>query len=212
MEKRKINLIGISGKMGSGKDTAALLIKRVLSNHELTDNTIAHLVQNPSPTLKDDSGWQIKKFSTKLKEVVSVLTGAPVEKLDDQNFKKHMISETWDMTFRELMQKIGTEAMRDNVSQDVWVNSLFDGYDEFRSFGPYRKWIITDVRFKNEAAAIKARGGIILRIENDRVIKSNHTSETELDVYPFDYIIDNNKTLEEFAIEIRKFLEHFKLI
>ena len=154
MEKGKVNLIGISGKMGSGKDTAAQLIKRILSNKELTNGTIAHLVKNPK-TVKDDSGWQIKKFSTKLKEVVSVLTGAPIEKLDDQTFKKYMIGESWDMTFRELMQKIGTEAMRDNISQDIWINSLFDSIDEYKTYGEFRKWIITDVRFKNEAAAIK---------------------------------------------------------
>jgi cytidylate kinase len=212
MEKGKVNLIGISGKMGSGKDTAAMLIKRILSNKELTDNTIAHLVKNPNGTVQDNSGWQIKKFSTKLKEVVAVLTGAPVEKLDDQNFKKHMIGEHWDMTFRELMQKIGTEAMRNVINQDVWVNSLFDSHDEYKTYGEFRKWIITDVRFKNEAAAIKSRKGIILRIENDRCDKSDHTSETELDNFSFDYTIDNNSSIEDLAIEIRKFCEHFKLI
>lgn len=211
MEKGKVNLIGISGKMGSGKDTAAQLIKRILSNKELTNGTIAHLVKNPK-TVKDDSGWQIKKFSTKLKEVVSVLTGAPIEKLDDQTFKKYMIGESWDMTFRELMQKIGTEAMRDNISQDIWINSLFDSIDEYKTYGEFRKWIITDVRFKNEAAAIKDKKGILLRIENNSADKSTHSSETELDNFPFDYTIDNNGTLEELAVEIRKFCKHYKLI
>ena len=58
-------------------------------------------------------------------------------------------------------------------------------------------WIITDVRFPNEAQAIKDRGGILIRINRDngtRAIDVNaHLSETALDDYDgFDYVIDND--------------------
>ena len=55
-------------------------------------------------------------------------------------------------------------------------------------------WIITDTRFPNEAKTVSNKGGINIRLtrfvnENDNALL--HESETSLDFYKFDYIVDN---------------------
>lgn len=93
-------------------------------------------------------------------------------------------------------------------------------------------WIITDVRFPNEAQVIKERNGIIIRVTrgqydpkctcglkasehhaNHGFIKApEHESETALDDYDFDYIIDNNGTIEELIEKVRQILVKEKII
>lgn len=79
-------------------------------------------------------------------------------------------------------------------------------------------WIITDVRFPNEAQAIKDRGGIILRIDRPAKVDLGprrtdwmHSSETALDTWEFDYEIDNDGGVEDLMEEIKIFLEVFNI-
>ena len=115
-------------------------------------------------------------------------------------------------TVRHLLQWIGTEAGRNVIHPDVWVNALFSGYREEYVTGHtladsavfedecYKEdwskklpdWIITDVRFPNELKAIKERNGVMVRLEgperNDvgTILEPKdhlHESETALDGY-----------------------------
>jgi hypothetical protein len=127
------------------------------------------------------------------------------------------------MTYRDLLQKIGTDAMRDNVHQNVWVNSLFANYDRLnvttdtseptvKTFSQ-AKWIISDMRFPNEFEAVHARNGICLRVERPGLaVTSSHISETALDDHKFDYYIQNTGNLEYLLAEVRQFLFRFDLL
>lgn len=190
-------LIELSGKIGSGKSTAADLITQLLPNVSIQQVAYAH----------------------KLKLVCSLLTGYDVKDFESQEFKEMELDAEWDVpvgpfpgqnapiTIRMLMQRVGTEAMRKNVHPNVWVNALFADYEKRSS----QVWIVTDVRFENEAEAIKKRGGVIIRLERDYHVKSNHESETALDNYKFDYVIKNNKSIEELAIELCHVLVDLRL-
>lgn len=92
------------------------------------------------------STWEIKKFAGKLKTVASLLTGIPVKMFEDQDFKLTNLPEEWSslkqsgrnkvlipMTVREFLQKLGTEAMRDGLHSNVWVNALFSDYVDTRT-------------------------------------------------------------------------------
>jgi len=164
-------IIGLNGYAKSGKDE------------------IANAIRSLHPT------WEIKKFAGKLKDIASILTGIPAESFEDQSFKmKHLMG--WDMTVRELLQRLGTEGVRSGVHTDAWVNALFVDYYQ------YAKWIITDVRFPNEAQSIKDRGGVLIRVNRPGVGPvNNHLSETALDDWKFDHVIDNNGTLQELKIK-----------
>jgi hypothetical protein len=164
-------IIGLSGYAKSGKDTVASFITEL----------------HPQ--------WEVKKFSGKLKDVASILTGVPAHLFEDQAFKtRHIIG--WDMTVRELLQRVGTEGIRNGVHPDAWVNALFADYYQ------HDKWIITDVRFPNEAEAIRERGGKLIRVVRPGISAVNsHSSETALDDWDFDAVINNDGTLEDLKRE-----------
>lgn len=83
-------------------------------------------------------------------------------------------------TVREILQLVGTDTMRNVIHEDVWVNALFADYvkrtcDEETGIQwghyEYPNWIVTDVRFPNEADAIKSRGGLLIRVNRNRELR-----------------------------------------
>ena len=136
------------------------------------------------------------------------------------------------MTPRLLLQLLGTEAGRNVIHSDIWVNALFADYvcndcgkqvcstDEEDTgqmiHYSFPNWIITDVRFPNEAKIIKDKGGIVIRVNrplerlgNSKLPKLKHTSisqhpsETALDNYKnFDHIIENNGSIEDLITKL----------
>lgn len=178
-------IIGISGKLGSGKDTVAHFIK------------------------EHDSSFQSKAFAYKLKKIVSLLAGCDFETTLTQEGKNTFI-EGFNKTIGEMLQGVGTNALRDNFDKNVWINGLFT------DLKPGGNYIITDVRFKNEAEALKNKGAFLVRVNRPvNPIAENsgrdltHPSETDLDDYQgFDAIIDNKGTLDELEYAVVKLLKH----
>jgi len=91
-----------------------------------------------------------------------------------------------------LLQRIGTQ--RRQQDSEYWVKKVFEKMD---SEMPHIA-IITDLRYQNEAAAVKERGGYRIKVQrlnedgtqyvaNDR--DPFHPSECDLDNYNFDYYI-----------------------
>ena len=85
-------LIGISGKMGSGKNLVCTIIQGLTAAKK-------HNIENPSfEWIKKyyiNSIWEQKAFAGKLKQTTSLLTGIPVEKFEDQEVKNSELSEEW---------------------------------------------------------------------------------------------------------------------
>lgn len=219
-------IIGFSGKMGSGKDTAANMFQAIAMHYILEGTTdkntldISTLLKHREAFIGSDI-WAIKKFADKLKKICSLITGVPVSNFESQDFKKQDMSRQWNipvglfpgdektMTYRELLQRVGTDGMRDNVHPNIWVNALFADYTPttdptIKEYNEeYPKWLITDVRFPNEVEAITERGGVVIRINRKAAeVGDNHVSETMLDNHKFDYVINNNGTLDDLAIEL----------
>lgn len=103
---------------------------------------------------------------------------------------KEIPDDFWGMSPRQALQLAGTEGGRNVFGQDLWVKTLQRRVQQH----PTRNYAISDVRFKNEADAIKAMGGIVIKINRDTAgTKSKHSSETELDNYTaWDVELDNN--------------------
>ena len=210
-------IIGISGYSGSGKDLAGTIIQEISLNK-----------------------WEVKKWAGKLKTMASILTGIPVEKFEDQEFKKTELGPEWSslkmrpgkrqdgifpkkqdmqlvpMTVRDLLQKLGTDAIRDGLHTNAWVNAVMADYKKQSSecgtskMGTtvncvdYPNWIITDTRFPNEAEAIKKAGGIVIRINRPGVQPINpHPSGTSLDNWSFDAVINNDSQIDDLIQKIR---------
>jgi hypothetical protein len=108
----------------------------------------------------------------------------------------------YDVTPRLMLQKMGTEACRNNLSDNIWVSAL-----EKRIQG-YQDVVISDVRFPNEIDFIRSVGGKIIRVKrgDDPSLEAQqkmHVSETAWNYVVPDAIIDNNGTLNDLAGNIR---------
>jgi hypothetical protein len=63
--------------------------------------------------------------------------------------------------------------------------------------------VISDVRFPNEAEAIKKLGGSVWRINRRNHSAANgHTSEHALDNYMFNHVIYNDGTVDDLTDEV----------
>lgn len=82
---------------------------------------------------------------------------------------------------RRLMQRMGTQAGRGVLGENVWIDMAM------RSGTAEALNVITDVRFQNEIDAIKAMGGIVIKVDRPTSplhldgSQSHHVSETGID-------------------------------
>ena len=92
-------IIGVSGYSGSGKDTVGKMIQIATCFPGSITMPLEELLadyDNQQWWLEEQSGWKIKKWAGKLKVVASMLTGIPIEKFEDQEFKKTFLPEVWN--------------------------------------------------------------------------------------------------------------------
>jgi hypothetical protein len=213
-------IIGVFGYAGSGKDTVGKLIQYNMSRSRIPIEEVIEDYSNNEWWMEEQSGWEIKKWAGKLKYIASIITGIPVEKFEDQEFKKTNLGPEWGMTVRDLLQKLGTEAMRDGLHKNVWVNALMADYkihpEHFNDIANgretgdgYPNWIITDTRFPNEAQAIKDKGGMVIKVDRPGVGPVNgHPSEDALKDYNFDYVIHNDGSINDLDNKVVEFINN----
>ena len=100
MKNSRPNLIGISGKLESGKDTVAKMIQYltcVKRNYGSHYSKEAYFGNHPVAAmwLENHSNWKIKKYADKLKDIACLLIGCTREQLEDREFKEKELGEEW---------------------------------------------------------------------------------------------------------------------
>jgi hypothetical protein len=165
---RKKMIIGLSGYARSGKDTVA---DYLIKHNEFIKMSFAAPMKEAmyrlNPIVKVD-----EISSLRYKNIVDVYG------LDKA---KESVPE-----IRRLLQVFGTEVGRDLFGENFWVDIVLNNIKN-------EKVVISDVRFKNEADAIRSKGGKIWRIiRKDVGPVTGHPSETDLDNYKFDNTLINN--------------------
>ena len=181
--KNNIVVLLISGHAGSGKDLFAQYVKKYLtqSNPERSDILITH-------------------FADFVKFIC--------EKFLDWDGEKDYIG-------RILLQYVGTDIFR-SIDPNYWVNFIIEMTEVFRN--KWRYIIIPDARFPNEIDRMKEEFGKIIHVRVQRQIIEDdlpdylyrHVSETALDNYPYDYLIENDgdkSSLETLALNIADVME-----
>lgn len=185
-----MELIGLSGFARSGKDTAAAVLVeefgfvKVAFADKLRDMIYAlnpivvadarHHGMFPEP---DYSG----KVYKRLQDVI--------DEYGWDNYKTCPFY--WEI--RELLQRQGTEAGRLTLWDTIWIDAALTGLPEDA------RVVVSDCRFKNEARAIRDRGGSIVRIDRPGTKAANeHPSEHDLDGYDFDGYITNDGTTDDY--------------
>jgi hypothetical protein len=98
---------------------------------------------------------------------------------------------------RRLLQVLGTDFGRKMLGDDVWINIALSGIKS------EDRIVVSDVRYPNEAEAIKKLGGTVWRINrHNHTAVNGHTSERAMDNYMFNYVIYNDGTLDELSDEV----------
>lgn len=179
------NVVGLAGYAGAGKDTVgAILIEKYgferISFADPLRNAVATL--NPIVGFEDVPGTR-GEFSTRLVRYN--------EALDRIGYTEAKVRYP---EVREILQRMGTDVGREQIDPDLWVNLAM------KSMDPTKRYVITDMRFPNEAAAVSNAGGLLVRVRRDGYGPVNdHPSETAIDDVAYDLYIDNNGTLDDLA-------------
>lgn len=201
-------IIGISGKAQSGKDTVSKMIRYTIWYYNISQRLKPFGVDHYTECYNNSSilskHWYHTSFANKLKRCLSELLRVNPKDFENIDFKNSQIK--WlGITVRELLQKFGT-AIRNEVCDDFWVKACLKDYEKGDN------WLISDVRFKSEAKGIKDLDGIIVRVNREGAGAGNHISEVDLDDYQFDYVIDNNGSMEDLLFKVKEFCINYKLI
>lgn len=185
-------LVGIAGQKQSGKNTVAKLIA-------------AHL---PGETVEI-------AYATKMKESLAAFLGIPVEWIDllkegtsrikihpDPDLSLELIEGLFsvELTFREAIQRYGTEAHRDVFRDSFWIEEALRDRDKSKIT------IVTDVRFPNEMEAIRDRGGMMIKVVRPGLPEDEHPSEQGIPDDDCQVVILNDGTLDELAIGVEGLL------
>lgn len=175
-------IIGLAGYARSGKDSAADTLESIGFRRIAFADKLREFVYalNPRVTYPDTN------VTRPLKDIIDTYGWA--------NYKE----TKWADGVREQLQFIGTDCVRNILGHDTWVNATFNAIDFSKDY------VITDVRFPNEAEGIREKGGLVYRVLREGVGPANsHYSEVALDDFPFDDIILNYGTLSEFHQSVR---------
>lgn len=155
-------------------------------------------------TVADILGWRQTSFAAPLYRMLAAMTGMTVRQLQDRDAKERTIA--WlGKSPRELLQSLGTEWGRQTVADDVWIRA---------TLREVRGWlqadehvVITDVRFTNEAEAIRAAGGRVFRVVRPGVAclapeAAAHASERGIPDHLVDAEIVNQGGLDELRHQV----------
>lgn len=103
--------------------------------------------------------------------------------------------------YRELLQRTGTEWGREKMGEDFWVDQAVDLW---RNRVYSVDAVFPQIRYPNEAQAVKTAGGVNLLVERPGVEPVNsHSSEMSLDEIDWDYVIVNDGTLDDLRLKVR---------
>jgi hypothetical protein len=206
------------GKAGSGKDTAAQLVKNLvpgtapialadpLKEFARTVFGFSHeQMYGPSSRRGEPSSWSGETIDHTFewaKGSFARETGMPIQCL--VRWMSNIL--TTDRTGRYILQTLGTEVGRD-WNQNVWIDTALKTAGRVLSEENVNLVTITDGRFKNEVLRVKEIGGIVINIRDpDRVSTSSHVSEKEQDSIPdfwYDAVINNDKSVGLLPLQMK---------
>jgi hypothetical protein len=176
-------ILAFGYKRMRGKNTAAEMASRYL--------------KNLGKTVRMDA------FAHSLKEMCRVVFGFSDEQLHGD--LKGEVDQFWGFTPRWALQRAGTEALRKTICDDIWIKTLI------RRVQLHEYILITDMRFPNEAKAIKYIGGHLIRCDRDMKYDpemDTHISEIALDEFDdWDCILNNNGTREDLEFQVIRYID-----
>lgn len=167
-------IIGVSGWARAGKDTIA---DHLVKKHGYVKMSFA-----------DPMRKALYLLNPRIQ--VAELNNVPLAAAVDGMGWEHLKVESPDI--RPLMQRLGTEVGRHLFGETFWVDLAM------RQVEQHENIVFADCRFQNEANAIKAAGGTVIRVNRPGFEAANdHISEHDLDDFSFDEILTNSGDISD---------------
>lgn len=168
--------IGLIGRKRTGKDTAAAgLIERYgFVKHAFAD-ALRDLATRVDPVISGELGggteWRY------------------AEAVDHYGYER---AKDTRPEIRRILQELG-KGVRDIIGPDVWVDAL-----ERRVCAETGPVVVTDVRFPNEVARLKALGFVLVKLTRPSALDptDTHPSEVLTDSLPADHVYENEGSVE----------------
>ena len=165
-------IIGLNGRLKSGKDTTYTIVKELHPNAERVS------------------------FAEKLKLSAAAVLDIDLDTLEwlkNRESLYYTIDGEKAFNMREFLQRYGTEGHRDIFGDDFWVDMALPlGIDHSD-----RLIVVTDMRFPNEIQRVKDLDGVCVKVERDTAtMHGSHRSEQNVD-HLMDYILDNTGTMDD---------------
>lgn len=174
-------IIGLSGYAQSGKDTVANIL---VQDYGFTRVAFAD---------------KIREFLYEMNPLVETVGFEPMY------LKEYIDRDGWEKSkqrplVRRLLQTTGVAA-RKTFGENHWV------VEAYKTMELGKNYVVTDVRFLNEAEWLHAFNGELWRVERPNVTAVNlHVSESQLDGYEFDRVILNDGTVEDLRASLQGLL------
>lgn len=183
-----MKLIALTGRAGVGKDTVGAILS---AEHDFTRHA----------------------FASPIKAGLNAMFGWNMNAWEDREWKE-AVNPTLEVSPRRLAQTLGTEWGRDTIDQEIWVKAAqlrWENYRKVQSFAeiPGAGLVITDLRFENEAAWVRAQGGTVVHVVRPSVTPvETHTSENGIiPALPDEFVI-NNGSIDDLYIEVSKLIRN----
>lgn len=160
-------IIGITGLARSGKTTASNFLVEEKNFHQIS-------------------------FAWALKRACSAMYGVHISKFFVGD--RLDVDPFWKITYREMLQKVGTDMVRNHIDPDFWVKRVAQQIS--RMDNNKTPVVIPDVRFENEATWVREQGGIIIRLVSESSglpgDLGKHISESGIAFNNNDFIVENH--------------------
>lgn len=185
-------IIQIGGFKRSGKDT----ISKMIANHYQSSGKLVDIFHYADP----------------LKQIAASIFDISLEQLDEfknnktELYRFNTYEEPCKVTdFREILMKIGNEAIKPVFGSDVWQKIMLEKIEKSEA----DIIIIPDFRFAVE----HIQNAVTIRINNSDIINdTDHPSETELIDFDFDMSIDNtnySQNQEEISYYCEQMIDNY---
>jgi hypothetical protein len=205
-------IIGVCGFIGSGKDTIADYLTNF---HGFRRESFANSLKDAVSMV---FGWDRTMLEGRTKQAREWR-----EQVDPWWAERLNMPH---LTPRWVLQYWGTEVCRKGFHDDIWISAL-----ENKLRNSKDDIVISDCRFPNEIKSIKDAGGIVVRVVRgpepewyDAAVSANlgpdgntmwalskaklerlkvHASETSWVGTKFDYVLDNNGTIDDLFAQVK---------
>ena len=193
------DIIGLTGLAGCGKDTVAQLLATHLRFSQLA---FADALRNE---VCEAFGVDLSILTRRDTKETPTPALALIRCSTDSGFGMALIDQCkWlkigaslrkefeaPRSPRQIMQWWGTEYRRQFYGQDYWTRTL-KARVHIQQKGNQWRHVISDVRFDNEADAIRAMGGVIWQIKRPHLKHdTSHRSESDGSQFAPDLVIHN---------------------